>query len=222
MDNNLILPKQDKEGKYYLSYSQMSAWKKSKREYIRKYFLGESDDNEGLKKYGEFGHKVGQAFENNDYSAFEPKEQEFLKTLPRYDEFETEIRLQIDGCYILGYIDTNTAPEDGYVKKLGDYKTGEVDKRTADYESEDYIQTEIYSAALQQKYGKLPDDVSVILIGRSGNAFKGEELKLDFTKNIIPKVITQERIDQVIAEVQDIAEEISRYYKAYLKLNGLI
>ena len=213
------LPRKDKEGNYYLSYSQKSMWKKSKRDYMRQYFYGEEDTKDFLKPYGDFGSLVGESLENNDFSAFEPHEQEFLKTIPRYDEFEREIVLQLDGFYMKGYIDTSTKP-DGYVKKLADYKTGEIDKRTAEYESDNYDQTEIYSAALEQEFGKLPDEAKVIIIQRNGNAFKGEKLTLGDKFHIVDKPITRERIDQVKAECQAIAEEISKYYQVYLKMIG--
>lgn len=221
MNKEIVLPKKDKEGLYYLSYSQMAKWRKSKRDYIRKYFFGEPDDNAGLQRYGDFGHKVGEAFENNDFSKFEINEQTFLQTIPRFDEFETEVKLEMQGFYVLGYVDSNTKVEDGYVKKLLDYKTGDIVARKPEYESVEYMQTEIYSAAFMQKYGRLPDEASVVLIGRSGNAFKGEELKLTGEVEIIPKDISAGRVAKVHAHVQKIAEEISDCYKAYLKL-GLI
>lgn len=218
--NQLILPRKDKDGNYYISYSQITKWKKSKRDYIRNYFFGEREDNAALQLYGDFGTKVGESYENNNFSAWEDDEAEFLKTLPSLDEFEREIKLKMDGFYVLGYIDSNTKAEKGYVKELLDYKTGEVVKRKPDYESDDYWQVDIYAAALQQEYGKYPDKGSVVLIGRSGNAFKGEELNLSMNHAIINRPITEERCKLVLEEVQTIAEEISAYYSAYLKLIG--
>lgn len=217
--DKVILPKTNPAGEYYLSYSQIAQWKKSRREYIRSYFLGEKSDNVGLQRYADFGLKVGQAFENADFSGFEPHEQEFLKSCPQYDEFETEIRLDFDGFHVLGFVDSNTSPEDGYVKKLLDYKSADIEKKRADYQSSDYIQTEIYAGAFRQKYGKLPDEAIVVMIGRSGNGFANEELKLTCEMEIVPKQITDERVDEVIEEVKKVALEISRYYQAYLKLN---
>lgn len=217
MSNHLLLPKKDEEGMYYLSYSQKTKWKKSKRDYIRKYFFGEDEDNSGLQKYGDFGHRVGGAFENDDYSSFEPDEIAFLKTIPKYDQFEREIRLNMDGFYLKGFIDTNTDDLD----KLADYKTGEIAKRQAEYESDEYEQLDIYSAAIEQETGKLPTDVKVFLIGRSGNAFQREELTLTKEFVTITKEVTMERIEAVKKSVQSVAEEISDYYRVYLKLNEL-
>lgn len=229
-DKQLILPRKDDDGNYYISYSQISKWKRSKRDYMRKYFYGEPDDNPALQKYGDFGHKVGEAYENNDFSKWSPLEAEYLQSLPFYDEFEREIKLKMKGFYVLGYIDSNTKAritdvnvkqEATYkVEKLLDYKTGDIAKRKPEYESSDYKQVAIYSAALQQEYGHLPDEAIVVLIGRDGNAFAGEELTLSMEHAIIPKTINQDVIDETLEYVQQTAEEISRYYVAYLKMTG--
>lgn len=225
----LVLPRKDEDGNYYISYSQISKWKRNKREYMRKYFFGEPDDNAALQKYGDFGHKVGEAYENNDYSAWEKDEAEFLKTLPHFDEFEKEIKLKMKGFYVLGFIDTNTAPEIGnkrgeepfmYVKELADYKTGEIEKRAPEYKADDYLQVDIYAAALEQEFGKYPDKGSVVLIGRAGNAFAGDELTLTKEAEIIDRPISKKRCVEVLKQVQEITEEISDYYSAYLKLKG--
>ncbi len=226
----LILPRKDEDGNYYISYSQISKWKRSKRDYIRKYFFGEPDDNPALQKYGDFGHKVGEAYENNDFSKWEEHEAEYLQSLPFYDEFEREIKLEMDGFYVLGYIDSNTKPQAApsyllssgttYIKKILDYKTGDIAKRTPEYESEEYKQLTIYAAALQQEFGILPQEAHVVLIGRGGNAFKGEELTLVKDANIIKKDISPEVIQKTLEYVQSTAEEISRYYQVYLKLTA--
>lgn len=217
--SNIVLPKRDKEGKCYLSYSQAMLWEKSKREYVRQYMFSERNDNAGLQRYADFGSRCGGALETNDFSSFEPDEQKFLKTLPRYDEFETEIKLEMGDYYVLGFADSNTAPEDGYVKSLLDYKTGLIEKKKADYESDDYVQLDLYAAGFLQKFGRLPDNAMVVLIDRIGNGFAGEELKLTGKVELITKQITAERVAEVVAKIDGIAKEISSYYKAYLKLS---
>jgi len=226
-EKQLILPRKDENGNYYISYSQISKWKRSKRDYIRNYFFNEKEDNTALQLYGDFGHKVGEAYENNDFSAWNNEETSFLKGLPHLDEFEREIKLQMDGFYVLGYIDTNTREErytkenlNTYIKELVDYKTGDIDKRHPEYESDDYWQVDIYAAALHQEFGKYPDKGSVVLIGRSGNAFAGEELNLTLEAAIIDRPISEDRCKEVLRQVQEAAEEISAYYLAYLKLTG--
>ena len=215
MSKQLVLPKTDKDGISYLSYSQISTWIKSKRDYIRQYFFKEGFEGNA---YTDFGSKVGEAFENADFSQFEFDEQLFLESVPVYQEFERKIKLQMEGFYVVGYIDTNTT----CLTKLADYKTGDIEKKRADYESESYNQLEIYAAAIEQETGILPDDVKVFLIGRAGNAFQNEELTLTKEYITITRDVTPEKVAAVKALVQKTAEEISAYYTMYLKLNGLI
>lgn len=212
----LNLPKKDKDGLQYLSYSQISTWKKSKRDYIRRNFFKEKEDNAGLQRYGDFGHKVGEALENNNYSAFTKPEQDFLKTIPRYDEFERKINLQMEGFYIMGFIDTNSS----CLTRMADYKTGDIEKKRGDYESDDYIQLDIYAAAVEQELGFIPEDIKVLLVGRSGNGFAGEDLLLTGEYITITKKIDAESIARVKKQVQEIAEEISDYYTAFLELTA--
>ena len=228
MSKQLLLPKTDEEGRSYISYSQIKTWKKSKRDYIRQYFMGE-DGPEALKPYGDFGTKVGEALENNDFTSFTKEEQEILKQIPRYDEFEREVKLEMDGFYVKGYIDSNTLvhktknkKQVELVEKILDYKTGDIGKRKEEYESEDYIQLPIYAAGIKQDTGYLPSECHVILIQRDGNAFAGEELRLGKEFITITKDITQNLVDKVLEEVQVTAEEVSAYYTTFLKLNQLI
>lgn len=209
--SKLILPRVDENGDYYISYSQLNTWKRSKREYIRQYFFGEKFEGNA---YTDFGTKVGEALENNDFSGFTAKEQEFLKTIPRYDDFEREIRLLMKGFYVKGFIDTSMA--DG--SKIADYKTGDVVKKKAEYESDKYTQVDIYAAAIRQDTGKLPEESSVYLIHRTGNAFANEELKLGDKFIKIDKDVSTERVNLVLDEVQVMAEEISAYYQIFLEL----
>jgi|GEM_PF-1523715 hypothetical protein len=222
-ESKIILPRQDKEGKYYISYSQISKFKRSKREYIRQYFFGEDTASEALKKYGAFGHLIGEAFENNDFSAFEGEDKKFMEGVKKYDEFEREIKLKMNGFYVKGFIDSNTKPskhKKPYIKKILDYKTGDVDKKRTDYSSPEYNQLEIYASALKQEFGKLPDIAHVVLIGRNGNAFNGEELTLSRRIAIIERSMDQDLIDVVLKDVQETAEEISRLYQVFLKFKN--
>ncbi|MCB0444254.1 MAG: PD-(D/E)XK nuclease family protein [Gelidibacter sp.] len=216
----LNLPKVTEDGIPYLSFSQYNMWKKNKRNYIRQYIFGEKDTTAHLEPYGDFGHMVGNALETGDFSEFKGKDLEFMKKIPRYDEFERKVVLQMDGFISFGFIDTNTKPN-GYVEKIADYKTGEIEKRKPDYESEDYIQLELYAAGLEQEFGKLPDDAKVYLIERHGSAFANEELVLGDKLEVIEKPLTPERIKQVLDNFQSVAEEIALHYEVFLKLNSI-
>lgn len=205
------LPKKDKEGNQYLSYSQIHSFINKRRDYIRQYFLGDKFEGNA---YTDFGKKIGEALENNDFSNFNKKEHELLKTIPRYDEFEREVRLQRDGFYVLGYIDSNTSD----CIKILDYKTGDMDKEAV-YVSDDYSQLYIYAAALEQELGALPKKASVVLIERLGNPFKGDKLVLGDKYVTIDKKITKKAIKDVVNKVDRVADEISDLYEVFLKLN---
>jgi len=208
------LPK-SRDGLPCLSYSQISTWKKNKRDYMRQYFFGEKFTGN---QYTEFGSLIGNALEKGDFSKFTTKEQELLKTIPRYDQFEKYISLKFKGFHVIGYIDTNS---NDYLN-LVDYKTGEVkDEKIAEYQDDDYIQLDIYSAALLQEHGVLPKNVQVILIDRTGNAFKNEPLKLGSKIHPITKKVTKARIKQVMADIEAVAKDISDHYKVFLELQKL-
>lgn len=210
-NTEINLPKKDDKGVPYLSYSQMSTWKKSKRDYIRQYFFGERFEGNA---YTDFGGDIGSALENNDFSAYTKEEQEFLNTLPRLDQFERKVRLEFkEGFYVTGFIDTNSSD----FKKIKDYKTGDMSKE-AEYDNDNYTQLEIYAMALEQETGILPEEAEVILIERTGNAFKGEELKLGSQFKVIPRSLDVFRLETVRQDIVKIAYEISEYYKIFLEL----
>ena len=208
----IVLPKKDKKtGEQMVSYSQLSCWKDSFRDYVRRYFFTEKFEGNG---WTEFGNKVGTALENNDFSAFSKFEQTTLKKVTRYDDFERRIEWHFEEFFVLGFIDTSkTIPT-----SIGDYKTGDPDKVTEKYEDKDYIQLEIYSGALQQETGVLPEEAHVFIIERTGNPYKGDKLLVGKRIVVVTRDISQERIDEVKEIVEKIVEEISDYYKVFLKL----
>lgn len=209
----IILPRTDKDGNCYISYSQHSKWKYSKKDYIKSYFLGERFEGNA---YTDFGTKIGEALENNDFSEFDKRELKTLKKITRLDEFEREIRLDLGDFYVLGFIDTN----DKDCNQLIDYKTGALNK-VAEYEKDGYDQLAIYAAAIEQETGKLPKSAHVELIERTGNAFRGEPLELGKEVVKIPQDISPERIERVKKEVLEVATEISDYYRVYKGLESI-
>ena len=91
------LPRKDKDGISRLSYSQISLFKRSKKEYYESYIEGKPFEGN---EYTDFGSKVGEALEHNDFKAFKKDEQETLKKVKRLDEFERMVKLNYDGFYI--------------------------------------------------------------------------------------------------------------------------
>ena len=210
----IVLPRTDEEGKCYISYSQISKWKYpkgGKKDYIKSYFFGERFEGNA---YTDFGSLIGEALENNDFSAFSEKDQVVLDMITRLDEFEREVKLDFGDFYVKGFIDTN----DKECTTLIDYKTGSMDKVDV-YESDDYNQLGIYAAAIEQETGKLPESAHVELIERVGNAFRGEDLALGTEVARIPQDISPEKIEQIKADVLKVAKEISDYYRVFNLLN---
>lgn len=222
----LILPRKDEKG-YYISYSQYTKWKESKRKYIRRYFFGEKED---AGAYAEFGTKVGEALEHNDFSGFSKEDQKFLKTIPRLTEFEREVDLYFDeGFRLMGYIDSNNIHSNlvfdsqpptcvKLSNNIIDYKTGDIEDKKEFYASKDYKQLKLYGEALKQETGMYPGKLEVVLIGRKGNAFKGQPLELTREFVTIPQVIDPDEIEEIKKDVVKVAKEISECYKLFLRL----
>ncbi len=207
----IILPRIGKDGKQYLSYSQVSSWKHSKKDYMASYFFGERFEGNA---YTDFGSLIGEALELGDFSEFSRREKQVLKKVTRLDEFEREIKLQFDGFYVTGYIDTN----DKDCKVLIDYKTGALNKVEV-YEDEKYNQLGIYAAAIEQETGTLPESAHVELIERTGNAFRGEPLELGTKVVKIPQDISAKKIAEIKKDVVKVANEISDYFAVFKYLN---
>lgn len=198
---------------YYLSYSQISSYLKYKKDYYSSYFYGTPFTGNA---YTEFGSRIGEALENEDFSKFTEKEQEFLKTIPRGDEFEREINLKLsNGVYVTGFIDTNKS----CLTWLLDYKTG-TEGKIGEYNNPmKYIQIPLYAGAIEQETEVIPKDCGVILIDRKGNAFANEELTLGNEFWHIPLKVGREEVDNAIRMATEASESISREYEMFLKLN---
>lgn len=206
------LPKRDSEGKQYLSYSQVSCFLKNKKDFIRQYFYKEPI---AFKDYLLFGTKIGQALETNDFSGFTEKEQKTLSSIKRLDIFEKEIRLDFGEFYLKGFIDTI----DKDFKHAIDYKTAGGESKIEEYKKKDYIQLLLYALGIEQETGKLPETISVILIDRKGNAYQRESLTLGEQVWEIPLELTEERLQYAKDRVIEVANQISRLYSVFLKLN---
>ena len=78
------LPKKDKKGNSYLSYSQIQTFKRSKDDYYEQYILKKPFEGNA---YTDFGSKIGEALEKNDFTKFAKREQKVLGNITRLDEF---------------------------------------------------------------------------------------------------------------------------------------
>lgn len=203
----LDLPRKDKNGLSYLSYSQISLFKRSEEDYYNTYILNKPFKGNA---YTDFGTKVGLALEKNNFNGFTEEEAKTLSKCIRLDEFEKLVKLNYKGFYLLGYIDTNSID----YKTIIDYKTGGKGKESQ-YKSKEYTQLCYYALALRQEYGITPDKAYVNFIERKGNPFKGEELMVGSESVLIEIDISYDRLKQVYYNTISIAKQIELFYKKY-------
>lgn len=199
------LPRKDSEGTPYLSYSQIQLFQRDPAEYRKVYIWNEPFEGN---EYTEFGSKVGSAIEKNDFSGFEPGEVEVLKKVTRLDQFEREVRLNYEGFYVKGFIDTNSLD----LKKVLDYKTGGKGK-DKQYREKNYWQVVIYALAIRQETGITPEYGGVEFITRNGNAFFDEPLTVAPVAPIKIQVdLSEENLKRVYWDVLRTSKNIERFY----------
>jgi CRISPR/Cas system-associated exonuclease Cas4 (RecB family) len=199
------LPTKDRMGNNFLSYSQIASFKYDKGQYYDSYILKKPFKGN---VYTEFGNKVGKALEVNDYSKFNKTEQNVLFTVKRLDFFERKTILKYDDFYVIGFIDTISSD----YKKIIDYKTGGKGKHDK-YNSLHYFQMQIYALSIRQETGVTPEKASIEFIQ---NEFVNKKLQVSDVKvKSIEVDISLNNLKRVYWNVQEIAKEISCFYKKY-------
>lgn len=222
--SQLILPRVDKEGNSYISYSQVKSWNSAKGfntsapgnlEYIMSYFLGDSWPDSG---FAGFGLEVEDYIcEKKSAECFTDEEKAILDQIEPLGHFQQEVKLQFDNFYLLGYIDDAT-PD---FKHIRDLKTCS-EKSSKQYYEDDYYQLDIYSAWVKQEFGYYPDKIEVRMIERAGNAFRGGRPMLTVSGPGWSHLreTNDERQAYIRKYIEDTARDISAHYVAFLKLTG--
>jgi len=202
------LPRKDKHGENYLSYSQISTFKRSKEDYYNQYVLNVPFNGN---EYTDFGNKVGESLEKNDFTLFNNKEKDILINVKRLDLFERKTILKYNDFYVIGFIDSCSSD----FLEILDYKTGGNGKHIQ-YTKLDYNQLHIYALSIRQELGITPRKASVQFITRGGNLYKGDEF---YIKNTQPKNIeidiSENNLKKVYWNLLKTAEEINEFYKKY-------
>lgn len=213
IERKLELPRKDKNGNSRLSYSQIKCFKENKNDFISRYIIGEPFVSN---EYIEFGSKVGEALETNNFNNFHELEEEILRKVERLDEFEKFVKLDFGGFIMYGYIDSNTND----LSKIIDYKTGGK-KKDLIYSKDDYTQLCYYALALKQEYGVIPEVAQVHFIRRGGNLYRNQPLVVAQENPIIINIdISEERLKEVYWDTIEVAKEIESFYLDYLKNNA--
>jgi len=198
------LPKKDKNGIGYLSYSQISLFKKSKEDYYDQYILNKPFIGN---EYTEFGKRVESAIESCDYSGFSKCEADVLKNVTRLDLFQRMTILRYEGFYVIGYADTVSEN----LLLIIDYKTGGHGKHKQ-YELSTYDQLAYYALAIRQETGITPNSARVEFITRAQSP-KGKTFCVAQIPPIIINVdISIDKLKQVYHDTKSTAKQIEEFY----------
>lgn len=226
--SDVMLPRRDSDGNYYISYSQFTSWKDLKSfnlgvrgnlEYMLSYFFGEDFGDAG---WAQFGSEVEDYIcQRLHADKFTDKERETMEKIVPLGNFQIETKLWLlPNVYVKGFIDDATQD----MMKIRDYKTASNSSRQR-YYKDDYVQLDSYALWVQQETGKIPDELEVCIIERKGNCFgmKNARERLSVGTEIWyhPRITNQERLDKVRADILTAVFQISDAYKTFLKIHKL-
>lgn len=219
----LNLPRKNKDGKPYISYSQIKAWKSEKSfnldikgriEYMIEYFHGHQFSDKG---WSEFGNDVESYIVKRECSnKFNSSERAVLNKIVKLDLQAVSMEIDFGDFVLLMIIDD--ASKD--FSKIRDYKTGSKSS-LAQYKTPEYKQLDVYALGVYETYGFIPE-CEVLAIERKGNCmFNGSRKNLSVGDDfwIIQRKVSFEDIQAIKSEIIATAKEISSYYSTYLKLN---
>ncbi len=201
--DKLILPKG------HLSWSAISCWLTNPERFRREYF----ENAEKLDtKYLRFGKGIAELIENG-------KHKELLPDLVVYEKPEFEIRVEVAGVPILGYLDGYNPSNNTF----GEYKTGKHPWTQAKVQKHD--QLTLYATMLKALTGKIPEYCDLHWIETKDGAVQTEDFWRTNEKqiNCTGKIVTFRRefdereIDRMEFTVQKVAEDISDAYQEFIK-----
>ena len=201
--------------KFYISYSTVSSWEDYRGDFIKQKLAGITLPDS---IYGAFGSWVGTSVEHgevqtNNYG-FTGEENINLIERTENDKYERMILIDMGDYCIIGFIDIMRELSPKVVKVL-DIKTGGA-KKEEEYKKESYIQTTLYSKALQDE-GYTIEETGVWFCRRTGSHIK-PPLNLSNEQFFIPLEYNEKRVKYALDKVDRVVKEISEYYKVYKKV----
>lgn len=188
--------------KPYLSYSAINTFLTNPSDFRKRYY-----ENKQLLVTPEllFGKKIGEMLEHGDES---------LAHITHGDVAEKELKFEVDGVPILGYIDSFRS-EDKYIYEFKTGKTPWTQGRV-----EKHLQLDIYSLGVEVLEGCVSDECTLIWMETErvnkpvgGRVVHGQEYTIQFTGKVreFTRVITKEdranAYDTIIRVAQDISED---------------
>lgn len=196
--------------KEYLSYSAITLWHKNKDQFRDRYYLNKKAIDT---KYTLFGKEVHAQL------ALYPH-------IPLYNAQEHEIRLNVAGVPIRGFIDSFNASTLAFYE----YKTGLIGKdgesRWNMQKVQEHKQLPFYSLLIREKYGSYNPNTVLILLETEmkRNVIKkgdvelllSESLCLTGRSEMFCRKIEEKELEEIKQWIINSAKEISDDYKNYI------
>jgi len=186
----------------YFSWSQLNAWEKDPNLYYEMYVLGlEAPFTKWMKKgkdLAEYLEKGGDVDDDIKCVA------DFI---PQYKEKEYEIKVEMEGIKLLGYLDSFDPKE----LNIYEYKTG---KKYTQGMANKLGQLDFYALLVYLKYKKLPKSIKLIWIETETNddvvKFTGKikTFEVKKTKQDIIKIAS--RIHKAVKGIKEMWEAIDK------------
>lgn len=198
--------------KSYLSYSAAMLFLKDKQAYRDRYYLNKP----GFTSiFTVFGKGFAERLERNDPT---------LAHIEKYSKPEYDIKCEIDGVPIRGFIDSYDPEKKAFLE----YKTSITDM-WCEESVKKHLQLDFYSMVIEYLFGEVQEECKLIWIGTQwknniieyrGHKFQGaKELELTGQVEVFPRVVTKEERLAVRQLFAKIAQEISDDYTAWLSQN---
>lgn len=193
--------------KPYLSYSAISSFMSYPADFRARYY-----ENKPMIVTPElaFGKRIGELLEHNDES---------MKHVLRYDTAEQELKFDVDGIPILGYIDTF----DSVKHKVGEYKTGKTPWTQARVNK--HLQLDIYSLGVETIFGSVDDECVLVWLEtqkrelpQGGRRTHAGAYEIEFTGKVkeFVRTITKEDRENAYNTIIRVAQDISEDYTDWL------
>jgi len=205
----------------YLSHTQIETWRKSKKEYRARYY-------DGKPMYQtpelEFGKRVAEQYEALHKDPDAPVEHPVIKRIPRGDVPEYELKCEVRGVPIVGYIDSF----DTNMQRVHEVKTGKTPWSQARVDR--HPQLKMYCAAMRSLTGSYNPYVYLHWIETrnttggtmiDGMSFGKRVIELTGELATLHTVVTHNDLLEYEKVVEQTAREISEDFTLWKRLKNI-